>query len=166
MYKNREKKLDLLLDKLLLYTTEKPDSLHVIQIDYQIFHFLQDNKEILPVNIQKKVIQILPVSHSYTLLKALQSKDYQHLSCEVVKLLDLSDPSFSAEVIETLYKMATYQFVDEIRPFATLSIDDKLLFTQGSFKVINDTANKLKDKHTAKKEGYKRGKEKVYADKR
>lgn len=68
--------------------------------------------------------------------------------------------------------MGTYQFTDEIRPFATLSIDDKMPFkqvsyrtgykfyskfppdTNSSFKVINEEANKyikrankLKDKH-------------------
>ena len=103
-------------------------------------------------------------------LLALQSKDYQHLSCEIVKLLDLSDPYFSCDVIETLYKMGTYQFVDEIRPFAALSMDDKMPFSQvtyrtglkcdinSSFKVVNDMANqyikragKLKDKQLCSK---------------
>lgn len=97
MYKNKEKKLNLLLDKLLLYTTEKED-LKADAVEDHIFDFLRANKGVLPIDIQKKILQILPVSHSYTLLKAIQSKEYQHLGCEVVKLLDLSDP-FSVVVL-------------------------------------------------------------------
>ena len=118
MYKNQEKKLNLLLDKLLACAAEK-DALKVNAIDNEMFHFLRVNKGMLPVDIQMKMLQILPVSQSYTLLRAFQSKDYQHLACEVVKLLDLSEPFFSCHVIETLYKMGTYQFTDERRPFAT-----------------------------------------------
>lgn len=172
MYKNKERKLNVLLDKLLAYATEK-DHLGAGTANTQIFHFFRENKGTLSTDMQKKILQILSVSHSYPLLKALQSKEYQHLGCEIVKLLDLSDPFFSCDVIETLYKMGTYQFVDEIQPFTTLSIDDKMpdkeisyrtgyeLYskfppnTNSSFKVINDEANKyikragkLKDKHT------------------
>ncbi len=38
MYKNKEKKLNLLLNKLLLYTTEK-DDLKANAVDNDIFHF-------------------------------------------------------------------------------------------------------------------------------
>lgn len=169
MYKNRERKLNHLLDRLLVYATEK-DDLSVSSKGYEIYHFLRENKGTLSTDIQKKILQILSVSHSYILLEALQSKEYQHLGCEVVKLLDLSYPYFSYNVIETLYKMGTYEFVDEIRPFSTLSIDDKMPnkqisyrdgwefysgFPLDSFEWLNDQANKyikkagkLKDKHT------------------
>ena len=147
MYKNRERKLNHLLDRLLVYAMEK-DRLSVSSKASEIYSFLEENKGTLSTDMQKKILQILSVSHSWTLLRAFQSKEYQHLGCEVVKLLDLSDPSFSAEVIRTLYKMGTYQFVDEIRPFSTLPPDDGFRWLNREANKYVKKADKLKDKHT------------------
>ena len=134
MYKKTEKKFNFLLDKLLLHISSGTDLWRIDSTERELRDVLVANKVLLPVSIQEKILQILPVSHSDILLAAFQSKDYQHLGCEVVKLLDLGDIYFSDYVIETLYKMGTYQFVDEIRQFSTLSIDDKIPFNQESYR--------------------------------
>lgn len=135
MYKKIEKKINFLLDKLLLRITLGDSLLQIYSTECELRKVLEVNKVLLPTYIQEKIIQILPISHSYPLLQVFQSKDYQHLSYEVVKLLDLSDPFFSYDIIETLYKMGTYQFIEEIRPFSTLSMDDKMPFSQDSYRI-------------------------------
>ncbi len=134
MYKKTEKKINFLLDKLLLRITSGESLLKIGFTEGELGKVLDANKVLLPANIQEKIIEILAISHSYSLLSALQSKEYQHLSGEVVKLLDLGDPFFSCHIIETLYKMGTYQFVDEIQPFSILNIDDKMPFSQNSYR--------------------------------
>ncbi|MBD5452474.1 MAG: hypothetical protein HDR25_07525 [Lachnospiraceae bacterium] len=155
MYKKEEKKFNYLLDKLLLLCIDSEKNKYSISYhNGQILDMLWGNKELLPVSIQEKIIKILPITHSWVILSALAKKDYRHWSNEIVKLLDLNDPYFSEEVIRTLFKMGTYQYAEEIYPFAVLSIDDKMPFSSityreglkldanSSFQRINDEAKK------------------------
>ena len=143
MYKKTEKRINFLLDKLLLRVTSGESLLKISYTENELCEVLEANKELLPANIQEKIIEILAVLHSYSLLSIFQDKNYQHLSSEIAKLLDLGDPFFSSDVIETLYKMGTYQFVDEILLFSALSIDDKMPFTQDSYRAWAEICSKF-----------------------
>ena len=164
VYKNIEKKINTILNRLLLSVTTPDDSMayHPTHFEFAAREIksLLNKRFILSGEQQAKVLQILSTQKIDGLIGLLKSKDYQHLCSDVAKLLTLYEPHFSYEIIEVLCKMEAYQFVSEVIPFSKLSIDDKLPLSEisyrdnlyvkypnversnSSFKYLNDMANK------------------------
>ena len=125
MYKKTEKKITYLLDKVILNTKYEISTFKKIEVSAigrEIISLLKEKNDTLNNDMLQKIIQIIMVKElgeaRYNFLDIIASKDYTYISQSLADLLNFDELLFSAYIINTLYKMETVSYYNEIFPFS------------------------------------------------